>query len=230
MTRLLPAFEAFFFDFDGVIVDSVDIKAKVFARMFEPYGPEIVKKVVDYHFFYGGVTRSEKFEYYYREFLKKPLSNDGLLSLCEEFSGLVVDEVIKAPEIKGIEGFLKRWQRNIPLFVVSATPEEELREIILKRNLKEYFQEILGAPSGKSDNIRRIIQKYLFKPDRCLFFGDAENDYRSAQETGLRFLAVLPGVEAPLLKRFPDVPWINNFTEKKIHGTLKGIENHIFID
>ncbi len=36
-----------FFDFDGVLVDSVNIKTKAFAKLFDPYGQEIEAKVVD---------------------------------------------------------------------------------------------------------------------------------------------------------------------------------------
>jgi beta-phosphoglucomutase-like phosphatase (HAD superfamily) len=39
--------QAVFFDFDGVILDSVDVKARAFSEMFRDYGPEVEKAVVD---------------------------------------------------------------------------------------------------------------------------------------------------------------------------------------
>jgi len=42
------------FDFDGVLVESVDVKTRAYARMFEEYGADIVSKVVDYHLTNGG--------------------------------------------------------------------------------------------------------------------------------------------------------------------------------
>ena len=38
--------EAVFFDFDGVILDSVDVKTQAFADMFRQYGPEVERAVV----------------------------------------------------------------------------------------------------------------------------------------------------------------------------------------
>ena len=42
------------FDFDGVLVESVDVKTKAYARLFEEYGEGVVSRVVDYHLTNGG--------------------------------------------------------------------------------------------------------------------------------------------------------------------------------
>ena len=39
--------KAIIFDFDGVILDSVNVKTKAFELLYEEYGPEIQKKVVE---------------------------------------------------------------------------------------------------------------------------------------------------------------------------------------
>jgi len=41
--------KAIIFDFDGVLVESVDIKTKAFAGLFEHEGDSIVRRVVAYH-------------------------------------------------------------------------------------------------------------------------------------------------------------------------------------
>ena len=100
-------YEAFFFDFDGVLADSVEVKTRAFAKLFEPYGTEIEAKVVDHHRRNGGMTRVDKFRHYYKEFLQEPLNDEMLDSLCRKFSQLVVDEVVESPEIPGAEKFLQ---------------------------------------------------------------------------------------------------------------------------
>ena len=67
--------KAIIFDFDGVIVESVDIKTKAFARLFEHEGKVVVEKVVDYHLRNGGVSRFDKFRYFFNEILRRPLSD-----------------------------------------------------------------------------------------------------------------------------------------------------------
>ncbi len=41
--------KAIFFDFDGVLADSVEIKTLAFAKLFEQYGKEVVNIVVEHH-------------------------------------------------------------------------------------------------------------------------------------------------------------------------------------
>ena len=62
------------FDFDGVLVESVDVKTKAYARLFEEYGEGVVSRVVDYHLTNGGISRFVKFRVIYSEILNKPLS------------------------------------------------------------------------------------------------------------------------------------------------------------
>ncbi len=68
-------YQAFFFDFDGILADSVEVKTRAFAKLFESYGPEIQARVVEHHRKNGGMTRKDKFRHYYAEFLKSPLDD-----------------------------------------------------------------------------------------------------------------------------------------------------------
>jgi len=205
--------QAFFFDFDGVLADSVEVKTKAFARLFEPFGPEVSAKVVDHHRRHSGVTRVDKFRHYYEEFLHQPLPEEELAELCRRFARLVVDEVVAAPEIPGAERFLRLFVGKLPQFVVSAAPEAELQEIVSSRGWTGYFREVKGAPRSKRDNLATLLQKYDLAAEHCLFFGDAEADYRAAQACGVRFIGIVPGPGAPLLRVAPHIEWRRDFTE-----------------
>jgi phosphoglycolate phosphatase-like HAD superfamily hydrolase len=208
----LPDWQALFFDFDGVLVDSVEVKTRAFGRLFEPFGQEIMAKVVDHHRLNSGVTRVDKFRHYYREFLQKPLAEEELAELCCRFAQLVVDEVVAAPEIPGAEAFLRAVVGHLPCFVVSAAPENEVREIVQRRGWTQYFREVRGAPRSKRENLEILVGKYSLNPRQCWFFGDAESDYRAAHVCGVHFLGVVPGPEAPLLQVLPDIAWVRDFT------------------
>jgi beta-phosphoglucomutase-like phosphatase (HAD superfamily) len=205
--------QAFFFDFDGVLADSVEVKTRAFAQLFAPFGPEIAAKVVEHHRRYSGVTRVEKFRHYYQEFLGRALDEAGLADLCSRFARLVVGEVVAAPEIFGAEAFLHRWAAQLPCFVVSATPEEEIRKIVRRRGWSDYFEEVKGAPQSKKENLASLLGRHQLMPGRCLFFGDAESDYRAAQACGVHFLGILPDQQAPLLQAAPEVKWARDFTQ-----------------
>ena len=206
-------FLAFFFDFDGVLADSVDVKTIAFAKLFESYGPEIQAQVVDYHRKHGGMPRRDKFRYYYTELLKTPIDDVEMGRLCKEFSEIVVDKVIKADEIPGAESFLSKLHNIIPCYIVSATPDKEIKTIIKKRGLKKYFREVLGSSRTKSDNLYYLFDKFNYEPQKCLFFGDAKSDLEAAKALHIPFIGIIPGPDAPLLQIDPKIEWARNFNE-----------------
>ena len=56
-----------FWDFDGVIKDSVPVKGEAFRKLFIKYGSDISEKVVDHHYKNGGVSRYEKIRFLSRK-------------------------------------------------------------------------------------------------------------------------------------------------------------------
>ncbi|MFH1593908.1 MAG: HAD-IA family hydrolase [Candidatus Omnitrophota bacterium] len=181
--------EVIFFDFDGVIVESLNIKRDAFARLFEDEGERIVKEVVDYHLAHEGVSRYEKFIYIYKEMLKRPLDEDTFRDLSRKFSDLVMEDVVLCPYVKGAREFLEQYSEKYKCFVLSATPKDEIREIVRRRKLNGFFQGVYGAPDEKTDMVRSIIKKEGIEPARAVYIGDAISDYRAAQENAARFIA-----------------------------------------
>ncbi|MBF0203598.1 MAG: HAD family hydrolase [Desulfamplus sp.] len=187
------ALQAVFFDFDGVILDSVHVKTKAFAILFSSYGPEIEKQVIEYHLAHGGISRFEKFRYYYEELLHTPVSEEQILKLGDQFSELALQGVLEAPFIEGaLESLKELHQKRIPAFVVSGTPEEELKHIIRKRNIDLWFKEVHGSPRLKHEIVLDIQTRYNLELSACLFVGDAMTDYNAAAITGTDFLGIVP--------------------------------------
>ncbi|MBF0467753.1 MAG: HAD family hydrolase [Desulfamplus sp.] len=184
--------QAVFFDFDGVILDSVNVKTEAFAKMFRNYGTEIEKQVVEYHLVHGGVSRFEKFRYYYEQLLDTPISKEQLVKLGETFSQLSLQGVLEAPFIEGaLESLKALHQQKILSFVVSGTPHEEILHIVQKRNLSMWFKEVHGSPRLKHEIVLDILTRYDLEPKSCLFIGDAMTDYDAAKATGIRFLGII---------------------------------------
>lgn len=178
-----------FFDFDGVIVESTEIKTKAFARLFAPEGREIAGKVIEYHLRNAGVSRYEKFKFIYKEILRRPLSEEELQALCYTFGRFVKDDVVSAPYVKGALEFIKKHARERKLFIVSATPQEEIVEITEKKGIKQFFTAICGSPKKKSDAVRDILNGEKIEAPKALYVGDALSDFLAAQDNGVRFIA-----------------------------------------
>lgn len=183
---------AVFFDFDGVILDSVSIKTRAFAAMFRSYGIDVERKVVAYHLDNGGISRFEKFRYYYETILATQISKKTLTELNQQFSEIIMAEILAAPFIKGALNCLEELQhRNIPTFVVSGVPDTELRMIVKKRRLADYFVEVHGSPKSKKSQISDIGLRWKLNLSECLMIGDALTDYEAADATGTMFLGII---------------------------------------
>ena len=187
--------EVIFFDFDGVLVESVDIKTEALARLFQPEGPEVVKAAVNYHLQNTGMPRFDKFRYIYREILKKPLVDAEFRRLSDSFAEIVVDAVVRAPYVDGALQFLREHAVKYRCYVTSATPQEEMRRIINTRNMNQFFRGVYGAPTTKKDAVRMTLDKEGVKPSQALYVGDALSDYRAASENGVPFVARIAGNE-----------------------------------
>jgi phosphoglycolate phosphatase-like HAD superfamily hydrolase len=198
---------AIIFDFDGVLVESADIKTAAFRALYAPHGARVEAAAIAHHLANGGISRRQKIRHIHRENLGTPLAAAELDRLCEVFAGLVEDAVVAAPPVAGAEALLSSLAWHKPTFVVSGTPEPELKRIVARRGLDGAFAEVHGSPPEKPPIILGILARYAFVPDEVLFIGDALTDYRAAAETGLSFLGrVPPGGVNPFPPGVPVIP------------------------
>lgn len=210
--------QAVFFDFDGVILDSVNIKTEAFEEMFRPYGSEVASEVVQYHLANCGVSRYRKFAYYYTELLKKPVTEEELQRLGLEFSDLVLGKILQAPFIQGAPEALEEIRREkIPAYLVTGTPEEEMNYILKERGLNRYFAEVHGAPKIKTNIVRDILERKSYRPARCLYLGDALTDYEAAAANEVQFL----GIVTNLKSAFPDGVRTSGVVRLRLDGDIR---------
>ncbi len=214
-------YEAFFFDFDGVILDSVNIKTRAFASLFEKYGKEIQQKILQHSGLNGGMPRREKFMYYYQNYLHQNLDEKKLQKLCSDFSSLVLDEVVAAPEVPGVLDFIRKWQKTVSCFVISATPDTEIKEIVQRKKIAKYFLQTLGSSQCKTDHLKLLIKNNRINPENCIFFGDSSNDYLAACTCNVPFIGIIKNEESSLFKDSIKIKWIRNFENLNIMNLRK---------
>ena len=188
---------AIIFDFDGVILDSVDIKTRAFARLFEEHGPDVQRQVVEHHLAHGGVSRFRKFAHVYENILHRPMPPDESERLGGRFSELVFDEVVKAAWIRGAPEFLAQNHARYRCFVASGTPQEELERIVRLRDLEQYFAGVFGTPPTKEEITRAIFAKEGLHNSEALFVGDALTDFNAAKACGVSFVGIASGGADP---------------------------------
>lgn len=190
--------DAIFFDFDGVLAESADIKTRAFHEMYKSYGVEVLAAALAHHRAHGGVSRIQKIRHCHRELLGIVVSPEELKALGRRFSQLVVEAVVASDWVAGARELLDAQVRQRSLFVVSGTPEPELRDIITRRGMDTYFVAVRGSPPDKVSVIRELLAQHDLAAERAIFIGDAMTDHDAAKTTGLRFIGrVRPGETSP---------------------------------
>lgn len=180
-------FRNIFFDFDGVIAESVSAKTEAFRDLYLPHGKDVANKVVDHHTRHGGVSRYEKFKIYHENFLNIPISQDEIDALAQQFSDLVLNKVINSDEVKGANYFIEKYATRLNFWIITGTPTTEINIIANERNLSKYFIGIHGSPQNKKYWTEFLISKYNLNRDEILFLGDATTDYDAAHYSNIHF-------------------------------------------
>jgi len=215
--------DALFFDFDGVIADTIDIKTTAFGLIFKEYGKNAVNEMMDYHRNHGGVSRYEKFKYFYTRFLNRRITEKEMRILDRKFSAIVFDKAVKAPFLKGARKFIGIAHKcEKSCFVVSATPGPEIKKIVKAKKLKKYFKEVLGSPNSKVDNLRKLLRKYNLDPEKCFYFGDTESDRRAAVKCKINFVGINCGGGIKGYKHFEE------FMNKKAFNQKASLKKRVF--
>jgi len=179
------------FDFDGVLVNSVDIKTSAFAAIYRSYGSYVEDQVVAHHRKNGGMSRYEKFAYYQSEFLGLEVTPEVVQKLSDRFSDLVMKSVVMSDEVEGVSNILAYCgQHGITCAIASATPQDEVREIVKLRGWAEKFKFIFGAPQSKTNNITRIMKEASSSRSKTIFFGDSPNDLTASNECQIDFVPI----------------------------------------
>jgi phosphoglycolate phosphatase-like HAD superfamily hydrolase len=177
------------FDFDGVVLESADVKTDAFVELFASHGPEVAAKVKAHHLANLGISRFVKFAWIHEHLLGCPITDEESRALGERFSALALDKVLAAPFVPGAEAALAALAATHPLFVASGTPQDELDLIVDRRGLRARFREVHGTPRDKPEILRDVMARHGLAASETLFVGDGASDHKAASATGVEFLA-----------------------------------------
>lgn len=198
-----------FWDFDGVIKETIEIKSNVFYSMFLKYGLDVAKQVQTHHNRNGGISRFEKIPLYLQ--LAGQKLNDSLVQeYLDTFSELVFDLVKNSEWVPGVENIIRENKYGQNFYLISATPHEELINIVDYLDLKHDFVEIFGAPLSKKNTIKSAIRRLNLSNKECLMIGDALEDLEAARDNGIKFLLRLHSHNKNIFDNF-DGAYIKDF-------------------
>lgn len=212
--------KAIIFDCDGVLLESADIKTQAFRALFLGDYPDKIDEIVAYHLRQAGISRHVKFRHICSHIVRERYSIARQKQLASDFSRLVYDRVLGCPMVRGARQFLRAQAGLRALYVASGTPQAELKDILRRRRLLDFFTHVWGAPVKKPDAIRRVLRQGHFRSHELAFIGDAESDWRAARECGVAFVRrVQPGTPWSLAPCRWEIKYLD-----ELPAVLKAIE------
>ena len=185
--ELIKTASVIFWDFDGVVKDSVSVKSDAFVQLFLPFGKQISKRVKDHHEENGGMSRYDKLPIYLKWAGKKNLENT-IYEYEKDFSKLVFERVIKSPWVDGVLEYIKNNFENQSFYIVTATPQNEIEMILDKLEIAKYFKDVVGSPTSKKDAVKTILNNNNQNPKKAIMIGDSISDYEASEQNNIQFI------------------------------------------
>ena len=183
--------KAAIFDWDGTISDSNSIKTEAFIEIFKDSHHNTAEYIRSYQQSNGGISRFEKYRHYIRHFFHHEVSEADLKTFAQRYSKLCKEKLLQAPFIPGaVETLQKLKQNNIPAFIVTGSPAEEIRELAAARNLLQLITNIYGSPQTKNILLNKLLQEHKLQATETVFFGDSITDYNAAQINNIPFIGI----------------------------------------
>lgn len=186
----LQKYTTFFWDFDGVILDSNAVREFGFKKVLERFSEEQVNQLLSFHRLNGGLSRYVKFRFFYEEILGESVSEEQIKLLAEAFSEIMMQELTK-PEylIAETVDYIKEKAKKVPMYIVSGSDQAELRYLCQELGLASFFKGIYGSPIPKIQLVQTILEKNTtIVPSLSCLIGDSHNDWEAAQKNGLDFV------------------------------------------
>lgn len=181
--------DAIFWDFDGVILSSHEIRELGFKVALEKYPQEQVDALMRYHRENGGWSRYVKFTYFFEEIRKESYTEEDVNQLAMAYSKAVKSLLIdRSLLINESMRFIEEKGGNYRMYVASGSDGKELNEVCKELGIANHFHSIHGSPEPKTAILKRIIKEQNHRPSNCLMIGDARNDYDAAVDNNILFL------------------------------------------
>lgn len=147
----------------------------------------MAERVRQHHEVNGGMSRFDKLPIYL-QWVGLEVNEITVNEYCEQFSQQVLQGVIDAPWVVGVERYLRSNAYQQTFVLVSATPQDELEYILHSLDLSKCFTDVYGASTRKQDAIRNTLLVHDLDASDCLMIGDAQADLDAAVANQVPFL------------------------------------------
>jgi len=149
---------------------------------------------------------------YHQNFLGVSLNDQQVDELANIFSELVFRKVIHSQPIPGAIEFIKNIE-DYSKYVISGTPDTEIKAIVESVGLSHYFIGVFGSPEKKHSHMKRLITANNLNPKECIFIGDALADYEEAEKNGTHFILVENSDNSSLFEQIGNIIKVQDLSD-----------------
>jgi phosphoglycolate phosphatase len=173
------------FDFDGVLVDSLDVYERTVTDCLQQIGHPLTR------------GREEFLELFDGNFYESLVAKGVDLG---KFMAVSVDILSKVnyAEMKPFDAMrpvLHELKKSHPMIVISSNDTPTIREALRLYNFNGIFQEILGSDFmlSKKDKILYAAKKYNTTLHDIYYIGDTTGDIKEGRQAGIKTVGVTWG-------------------------------------
>ncbi len=175
----------FLFDFDGVLVDSLDVYEKTVTDCLIKINQPLTR---------GREEFLELFEgNFYESLVQKGVDLEAFMKASVDILAQVkIDDIKPMADVLPV---VEKMHKKHCLVVVSSNDTASIREALQLFGYDDYFKEILGSDFmlSKKDKILYAIKKYQLLPGDIYYIGDTTGDIKEGKQAGVKTVGVTWG-------------------------------------
>jgi len=177
-----------FWDFDGVILDSMPVRDLGFKEIFNNEDPVLVEELLNFHRKNGGLSRFVKIRYFFEKLKNQECTDELVLEYANRFSLIMRDLLTdKKLLISNTVEFIAQNFQTYDFYIASGSEQNELRYLCEKLGINQYFKGIYGSPTPKTQILTQLLIENQLVAENCVMIGDAMNDYEAAKANHIPF-------------------------------------------
>src|SRR3989338_4992642 len=169
------------FDFDGVLVNTIEFSYKIHKENNKNFTFEQFQNFSNGNYYKG---------------IGAAVTSGHILQTIAEFKNNY-DAYVATMSVHDIlYNTVIKLSKIYTLSIVSSMFDESIIKFLEKENLKKCFSDILGANVhiNKAIKINMLLEKYKISPDDTVFITDSLGDVLEAHECGVKSIGVLWGI------------------------------------
>lgn len=179
--------KAIFFDFDGVIMDSMSLKLEAYCECLREFNfaREDMNRLVREHM---GQSRHRIIVRIYEELTGQKITPEIFDRALAKFNEMDDANREKMQFLPGSLEFIQRVHADRFTAVVTGTPEDFILKATSHHDLDQYFDIVRGSPDTKRNIVTTLLKEHTLDPEASIFIGDGKTDQDAADHCGLRFV------------------------------------------